>query len=121
MKRRRGLAQRIADKLLRRVYAPVTAVVSFDQRGRVMDVRLCDTAFAHPRAAPGAKRVWMIVSHPEASCAYLLPHERRCAARLSPARVYVCAEDMPCRAVRLKSGPRCAILGHHHPGEEQSS
>lgn len=95
--------QSISAALLERVFHPVTAVVSLDAAGEVLDLYLFDTEFARADVpgVPGTKQLWMLTNHPE-GCRYLNDHDwknirdlRRRAPGV-PLRVFITGEDVGC-------------------------
>ena len=104
MKKQETVApQEIWEALLRDVYHPVTACVCVDADGRVLSLRLFDTAFYRktPCVDPMTHELWLICSHPD-GCMLAQPEEIRCAKRLReqaggiPVRTWLAGEDTGC-------------------------
>ena len=65
----RKMIEQLAQALFRRVYYPITAVISMDEEGAVLGLVLLDSLFACSQDAvvPGARAVHVIVNHPDGS------------------------------------------------------
>ena len=95
------MLKRVAEKLLRRVYYPMTALVCWGRRERLIAITLFDTGFMEKeRLIPyGIRRIDLICSHPDgrreltqeeiANCRWIASH-----ARGVKLRVYVYGEDI---------------------------
>ena len=58
--------ERLACALLRDLYTPVTALVSLDARGALLEVRLFDTQYAPlPEPAQGCASALVLFGHPD--------------------------------------------------------
>ena len=103
--------QRMAERMMRRVYVPFTMVVSLDADGCVIDLCQVDTQFGaeHIVLAPDAARIWLMTNHPEgqtrlnewdvANLCWIL--ERAGSAQVC---VFVVGEDIGCRLVWCGKG-----------------
>ena len=101
------LAEKLADRLMMRVYVPLSAVVSLDKTGRLLGLCQFDTAFGGNRMCvePGAEKLLFLTNHPEGS-RVLSSEDQANLKRLAalapgvPVRVFVCGEDIGCVEVR---------------------
>jgi len=59
--------RKLAEELMVRVYYPISAVVSLDENGRCLAVRMFDTMFAKTYLAihRDAAQVYLLSNHPE--------------------------------------------------------
>ena len=66
---REKMIERLVQRLFRRVYYPITAVISMDEKEKVLDLVLLDSLFADPQdsVVAGAKAVHVVVNHPDGS------------------------------------------------------
>ena len=66
------MVERLAQALFRRVYYPITAVISMDEKGMVLGLVLLDSLFAGTQdaVATGAKAVHVVVNHPDGSISW---------------------------------------------------
>lgn len=100
--------QSISSALLERVFYPVTAVVSLDAAGGMIELYLFDTELARPDApiAPGTGQLWLLTNHPE-GYRHLNDHDWRNIRELRrrapgvPLRVFIAGEEMGCLEVEM--------------------
>ena len=106
------------DSLMRRVYHPITAIVSISKCGIVLDVVLLDSLFASLediRTVKDADTV-VIFGHPD-GCTQLCCEERNTLSALMQfdrdmsIRAYICGEDIGC--LRVDTASYCAIIGNN--------
>ncbi len=97
---------RLAEALLEHTGHDVSAVVSLDARGAVLDVCLFDTQMMaeYMRVAPGAAQALLICNHPAGDpdvTAEEIQNWRmlRATAGKIPVRLFVCSEYFPCREI----------------------
>ena len=102
--------ERLAEMLMMRVYVPFSAVVSLDERGRVLLLDQFDTAFAGETMTmePRAAEVWLMTNHPEGRRELTEADERnvrRLLERRKDARVFIVGEDVGCIEVEITREP----------------
>lgn len=95
--------RKIAAALLESVFFRVSAIVSLDEYGNLMDVALFSTDWSkeHMRFAKDTKEIWLISNHPDGS---VLPDEqdrrnRRMLASMAgkaKVRLFLASEYFPC-------------------------
>jgi len=93
----------IYSALLRRVYYPVTAVVSLGEDGCVIGVEVFDSLFGTKEhvVAGDAQAVCVIIGHPD-GCTALRKEDQRNLRRVArqagerPLSVYIAGEDIGC-------------------------
>ena len=94
--------EQLAFALLKDLYTPVTALVSLDARGALLEVRLFDTQYAPlPALAEGCAAVWLIFGHPDGWRALHPAEEERLAelralAGEKSVRVFLAGEELGC-------------------------
>ena len=94
--------QQLADALMSSVYCPVAALVSLDEGGTLLGLRLFDTQYAPlPAPAEGCAAVWLIFGHPDGWRALHPAEEERLAelralAGEKSVRVFLAGEELGC-------------------------
>ena len=106
--------EQIAGALLEGIYSPVTALVSLDVRGALLEVRLFDTQYAPlPALAEGCASALVLFGHPDGWRA-LHPVEERLLSQLrgrlggKAVRVFLAGEELGCLELR-EEGTKAAV------------
>ena len=102
------MIHRIAEKLMNSVYYEISALVSLDEHGEVIEVFLFDTVFAGAalRSVPHAAQLWLMTHHPDGNRALTQTDRANIAALKGaaqgiPVRVFVTDEDIGVTEVKL--------------------
>lgn len=102
--------EQLADALLDGIYYPVTALVSLDACGALLQVRLFDTQYAPlPAAAEGCASVLVLFGHPD-GWRTLHPIEESRLSQLRerlggrPMRVFLAGEELGCLELNVEDG-----------------
>lgn len=106
--------EQLAFALLKDLYTPVTALVSLDARGALLEVRLFDTQYAPlPEPAQGCASALVLFGHPDGWRALHPAEESRLSQlreRLSgrPVRVFLAGEELGCMELH-EEGTQAAV------------
>lgn len=106
--------EQLAFALLKDLYTPVTALVSLDARGALLEVRLFDTQYAPlPEPAQGCASALVLFGHPDGWRALHPAEESRLSQlreRLGgrPVRVFLAGEELGCMELH-EEGTQAAV------------